>query len=106
MAKVKSLYKYRGKTFRYDYENGLVSYLFKATDQEYKDNEDWRKSFGNDLWDIDEDGYIENQTVGLMRANWENREMRNSYLDMWIDEMEEEVAYLASEFANEFYVNA
>ena len=98
MAKVKSLYKYRGRTFRYDYENALVCLVYKATEEERKDNEKWQKMFGKDLWDIDEDGYIENQAVGLMRENWENKEARNEYLDGWCDELEYEVESALADF--------
>ena len=98
MARLSKIYKFRKKSFRYDYDNGLVSVVYKADEEMYKDNEEWQEKYGKDLWDIDKDGYIESSTVGLMRENWDNKEVRDEYLSMWVDELKEEAEYLAQEF--------
>lgn len=91
-------YKYGRKEFRYDYENGLVEWVTKATDEERKDNEEWMKKFNKPLWDIDEDGYIKIDSVGLSKENWKHKEMRDSYLGQWCDEIEEETRCLVNDF--------
>ena len=65
-------YKFMGKTFRYDYEDCIVEWI-------YKDDET-----GN--WEV-LDG------VGLRTENWKNKEVRDEYLAEWCDEIAEETAY-------------
>ena len=87
-------YKRSGKIFRYNYDNATVEWVSEATEDELKDNERWMKEWGKPMWDIDDDGYCVIDSVGLSRSNWDDREMRDSYLDMWIDDLEEEMRYL------------
>lgn len=100
--KKSGVYKFRGLFFRYDFDNGLVERLAKATEQERKDNEEWLAKYGKPLWKIDSDGYIEIEAVGLMRENWQRRAVRDEYLAEWIEEIEETMAVLAEDLAAEF----
>lgn len=98
MKKQSAIYKRNGKAFRYDYRSCLVSLMMKAGPEERQENENWIARFGRPLWDIDEDGYMELSTVGLMREDWDDKEARNEYLDGWMEEMEEETACMAERF--------
>lgn len=86
-------YKRGKKLFRYDFDNALVEYIYKADAEMRQDNEEWLASHGKPLWEIDGDGYFIAERIGLRRENWKNKESRDSYLDNWIDEMEEEYRY-------------
>ena len=88
----------RGKRiFRYDTKNRTVQWVTEATDDDYADNERWQEKFGQDLWEIDENGMIPVRSVGLSMKNWEDKEARDSYLDMWNDDLDEELACLIDE---------
>lgn len=88
-----SPYKYGGKLFRYDFDNAMVEYITKADAEMRKDNEEWMAEFNKPLWDIDESGYCVIEAVGLRRENWKKLESRRMYLEGWIEEMREELAY-------------
>ena len=91
--KKSAVYNYKGKKFRYDYENCLVERVYKADKEMLADNEEWIAKYGKPLFDIDEKGYEVIAAVGLSVENWRNKEVRNEYLDGWIWEMNEEVRY-------------
>lgn len=95
-------YRFRNRLFRYDFEKGLVSWIVKASEEEYADNEHWQQKFGRNLWDIDEDGYIEIQAAGLLRANWKDKAVRDDYLEQWCDEIDYESALYSKEFLAEY----
>lgn len=97
MKKKSEVYKYRGKDFRYDYEKGVVSIVLKATEQEYADNARWLAKYGKCMWEI-EGGYYDVDSVGLSRANWKNKRMRNEYLDEWLAEREYEIEEMVANF--------
>lgn len=86
-------YKRGKKLFRYDFDHGVVEYIYKADKEMLQDNEEWMAKRNKPLWEIDEDGYFIAECVGLRRENWKNKESRDGYLDQWIDEMEEEFRY-------------
>ena len=92
------VYKRQNKLFRYDYDHSLVCWVAKATADEIDDNKEWIEKYGKPLFDIDSSGYMEIQAVGLRQENWKNKKMRDSYLDMWIDEIEEESRCLMADF--------
>lgn len=83
-------YKFRGKLFRYDFDNGMVEYIYKADADMRKDNREWMEKWNKPLWEIDEHGYFVADSVGLRRENWKNKENRDHYLGNWVDDMEEE----------------
>lgn len=74
-------YKYRGKEFAYDKDEALVILLFRDTDEEGEDAP-WR----------------EMDAVGLSKDNWKNKDARDGYLDTYIDERDEEFAYMMDDF--------
>lgn len=100
--KKSGIYKFRGQIFRYDFDNGLVERLAKATKQEFEDNAEWLAKYGKPLWDIDSDGYIEIEAVGLRKENWQRKAVRDEYLAEWIEEFEENEAIMAADLAAEF----
>ena len=74
-------YKYRGKEFAYDKDEALVILLFRDTDEEGEDAP-WR----------------EMDAVGLSKDNWKNKDVRDEYLDTYINERDEEFAYMVDDF--------
>lgn len=78
------------RVFRYDFENAILSCVFKASDDLYEDNKEWMEKYGKKLWDIDEKGYVEGCSVGFSRENWKRKEVRNEYLLEWAAELEAE----------------
>lgn len=91
--------KVNGKLFRYDYDNSVVEYVYKLSDEEIQDELDWmEKHNGKPLVGMDEDGFSVVESVGLRRENWENKEARMEYLNVWADELDEEAAYLMDSF--------
>lgn len=99
MRKKSGIYKYNGKCFRYDYEHAIVEHVSKATAEEKKDNEEWTAKYGKPLWDIDENGYLLIDSIGLSRENWKDKEARNEYLEEYCYQLEDSVA---SELAGMF----
>ena len=76
------IYKYKGKEFRYDCDNAIVEYI-------------WTDPDTNEWVVIDE--------IGLSNDNWEDRKLRDAYLDEYIRQLEDEANRLADDFiANEF----
>lgn len=91
--------KINGKLFRYDYDNAVVEYVYKLSDEEIQDELDWmEKHNGKPLVGMDENGFSVVESVGLRRENWENKEARMEYLSVWADELDEEAAYLMDSF--------
>lgn len=80
--KYSNLYKYKGKAFAYDNENAIVEYV-------YVDPED--------------NSWIVLDEIGLSNDNWEDRKLRDAYLDEYIRQLDDEANRLADDFiANEF----
>lgn len=76
------IYKYKGKEFRYDCDNAIVEYI-------------WTDPDTNECVVIDE--------IGLSNDNWEDRKLRDAYLDEYIRQLDDEANRLADDFlANEF----
>lgn len=92
------LYKFNGKLFRYDYDQSVVELIYKAGAEEVADNKEWMKKYGKPLFDIDADGYVVVETVGLHKDNWKSKEARDEYLSEWAFELDEEGAALAADF--------
>lgn len=98
MSKLSPVYEFQDKLFRYDYDNCLVQLVYKADTEMYNDNMEWQEKYKKNLWDIDEDGYIESCAVGLRRENWDNKDIRDEYLFGWADELDEEARCMAADF--------
>ena len=92
------IYKRGKRTFRYNFDEAIVEYVAKATKDMLEDNKEWQAKRGENLWDIDEDGYMVLDSAGLSRANWKNKESRDYYLDEWNYDLDEELAYQTSLF--------
>lgn len=92
------VYKVGKHSFRYDYDNHVVECVEKADKEMLKDNEEWQKKYGKNLWDIDELGYVEFFSAGLMLENWKNQEARREYLEEWAAELDYEARCLAADF--------
>lgn len=85
--------KYNGKLFRYNYNHGMVEYVMKVTNEVLTENEEWIKQFGEPLFEV-RNGYVVIDEVGLYHENWDNIESRESYLSLYCDDLDEELAYL------------
>lgn len=81
MKEYSEILKYKGKLFRYNYNDSLVEYGFISQEDD--------ADFG---WKTGE--FIEIDAIGLSRENWENKEARNEYLQEYIFQLEEELRYL------------
>lgn len=90
--------KVKDKLFRYDYENGVVQYIWEADDETLEDEIEWEQTHDSHLYEIGEDGYIVSETVGLRRESWENPESRHEYLEGWCADLDAEAQALAEDF--------
>lgn len=59
-----------GGRFRYNYDTGMLQKVLKATGEILQENENWRRDFGSDLWEI-VDGYCIIDEIGLFREDWQ-----------------------------------
>ena len=75
------IYKRKDKSFRYDFERQLVSYVYVVEEDE-------------EILDAKKGEIIELDTAGLKVENWKNKGSRNMYLDEFIYDIEEELKYL------------
>ena len=91
-------YKLNGKLFRYDFDECVVEYIYRASAEEIKDEQEWIEKHGRPLIGIDADGYSVVESVGLSKKNWKNKEVRDEYLSAWSCELDEEAAYLMDDF--------
>lgn len=99
LNKYSSPYEFENKLFRYNYEDCLVEWIHKATEKEIEENEEWKKAHNNHhLYNIGEDGFEIIDTVGLRKENWNNKEIRNEYLEEWCFEINEETSILMEDF--------
>lgn len=93
-----SLYQFRGRLFRYNYQNSMVEYICKADPEDVADDEARVAAHKPPLYNIDEEGFMVITTIGLHRDNWNNEGARREYLSQWSNELDEEVASLAHNF--------
>lgn len=91
-------YNVHNKLFRYDFDRCVVEYISKADAEIIADDAEWEEKYGRKLYDIDEDGYMILDTIGLHKDNWENEATRDEYLSGWTFELDEESAALAADF--------
>lgn len=91
-------YKFDGKLFRYDFDAGLVEYIGKADDDMLRDNEEWQAKHGRNLWDVDAEGYMVFDYIGLRKENWKNKAVRDEYLSEWCFELDEEASVMVDNF--------
>ena len=91
-------YKLNGKTFRYDYDACVVEYLYKASAEDIREEQEWIEKHGTPLFGIDKAGYSVIDAVGLRAENWKNKAARNEYLAEWAWELDENSAFLAEQY--------
>ena len=96
--KKSTVYKFRGRLFRYDYDCSVVELVSKASQEELDDNKRWQSKYGRNLWDIDENGYIVVDEIGLHKSNWMDKFARNDYLNEWVDELN----YMAQTYSESY----
>ena len=92
------VYKFKGKMFRYNYDDSVVEYIYKATAEEIKDEQEWIEKHGIPLINIGKDGYVVVMEVGLSEKNWKNKEVRDEYLLEWVYDIDEENNALLNDF--------
>lgn len=93
------IYRFRGKIFRYRFDDAVVEYIAKADAEMIADDEEWKKTHnGRSLLDIDQDGYIVLATAGLRKENWTRKAVRDEYLFGWCIDLDEEDAALARNY--------
>jgi len=98
MARKSGITRCKGNSFRYDYDTCMVEYVFKATEENRKDNEEWLQKYNEPLWNIDDKGYIVLERIGLRPENWKNKEARMEYLQEWSYELNAECSALVADF--------
>lgn len=99
MGKRSRVYKVRDKLFQYDFDECMVYWVSKPNKDILEDNEEWMSKHGHPLFPINDDGYMDvTDGVGLAKSNWQDKEARNEYLEMWCDELDEESAILLKQY--------
>lgn len=79
------------RLFRYNYEHGVVEYVYKFDKEMQRINEEAQcEVFEND------GGYCVADSVGLRRENWENKVARREYLEDYSYDLDEEYAYMTA----------
>lgn len=92
------VYELYGKLFRYDFDNCVVEYVHKATEEDMREEAEWLRDHDRPLYGIDADGYMTLDSVGLRLENWEHEGFRREYLSQWCADLDEEAQALASNF--------
>lgn len=81
--KYSDVYKYKGKAFSYNKDDAIVEYVWVDPDT-------------NEWVVIDE--------IGLSNDNWEDRKLRDAYLDEYIRQLDDEANRLADDFISNEYL--
>lgn len=91
MTKYSKVVDYRGRKFRYNYDEALVEWV-RFYDYDFDEN--------NELVKIELDTPYVIDAVGLHKDNWKT--YRDEYLDQWSDELDEESRILQAQLEAEF----
>ena len=91
-------YKLDGKLFRYDFDHSMVEYIFKAEAEDIAFEQEWEKTHDYRIYEIDAEGYMVMEAVGLHKVNWTNKAARDEYLAAWIVDLDAEAEAMAKEF--------
>ena len=91
-------YKLAGKLFRYDFDHSMVEYIFKAEAEDIAFEQEWEKTHDYRIYEIDAEGYMVMEAVGLHKDNWTNKAARDEYLAAWIVDLDAEAEAMAKEF--------
>jgi len=92
------VYEQDGKLFRYNYDDAVVEYVYKATEEDKAEEAEWLEKHGCSLHHIDSDGYAVITSIGLRRDNWDREELRLEYIAQWIADLDEELRALTADF--------
>ena len=92
------VYEQDGKLFRYNYDDAVVEYVYKATEEDKAEEAEWLAKHGCSLHHIDSDGYAVITSIGLRRDNWDHEELRREYIAQWIADLDEELRALTADF--------
>ena len=92
------VYEQDGKLFRYNYDDAVVEYVYKATEEDKAEEAEWLEKHGCSLHHIDSDGYAVITSIGLRRDNWDHEELRREYIAQWIADLDEELRALTADF--------
>jgi len=96
-------YEGEKKSFQYDRKRAVVLYVAKAGADEIADNnQEWMDKYSKPLFEIQDDGYMVIDSIGLSREHWDDKEARNEYLNEWCMQMEEELSYMIADLVKEF----
>lgn len=79
-----AVYNFKGRKFRYDYDNCLVQCGFIAETED-----DIEIFHAKEIGD-----FIVGDEVGLCKENWDNKEVRDEYLMEYCYRLEEEINWL------------
>ena len=96
--KKSKVYEQDGKLFRFNYDDSVVEYVFKATEEDKAEEAEWIEKYGKPLHSIDSDGYGVISSIGLHRDNWEHEGLRREYIAQWIADLDEELRALTADF--------
>ena len=91
-------YKLDGKLFRYDFDHSMVEYIFKAEAEDIAFEQEWEKTHDYRIYEIDAEGYMVMEAVGLHKDNWTNKAARDEYLAAGIVDLDAEAEAMAKEF--------
>lgn len=92
------VYEQDGKLFRYNYDDAVVEYVYKATEEDKAEEAEWLEKHGCSLHHIDSDGYAVVASIGLRQDNWDHEELRREYIAQWIADLDEELRALKADF--------
>ena len=92
------VYEQDGKLFRYNYDDAVVEYVYKATEEDKAEEAEWLEKHGCSLHHIDSDGYAVVASIGLRQDNWDHEELRREYIAQWIADLDEELQALKADF--------
>lgn len=92
------IYRFRGKIFRYRFDDAVVEHVAKADADMIAEEKDWIARHGTPLLDLDADGYFVLSAAGLSRQNWTRKSVRDEYLEEWCCEIDAESSILAENF--------
>lgn len=84
-ARVLEPYAYKGRLFRYNMTDAIVSLVSSLSEEMQKENENWlSEGHKSPLFVTDDLGYFVEASVGLSYENWFYKPARDEYLDEWL----------------------
>lgn len=78
--------------------HSMIEYIFKAEAEDIAFEQEWEKTHDYRIYEIDAEGYMVMEAVGLHKDNWTNKAARDEYLAAWIVDLDAEAEAMAKEF--------